>query len=132
MPYIITTTTPRYSSLMNPRTYSSSVPRVSRVAIATLEEMHQKAFAAIDRASKMDRDMNSDEQRADRGWRLQVRFDLEDGGQVGPLPDGTVIEVQAVCWNWIIGMADDRGIDTDAVHEDGGDLAILAAFNGAT
>jgi hypothetical protein len=54
------------------------------------------------------------------------------GGSIGPLPDGTVIEVQQVSWNWIIGMADDRGINTDAVHEDGGDLAILAAFNGAT
>lgn len=53
----------------------------------------------------------------------------ESGGTVGPLPDGYVIEVLSVCWNWVIGQADDAGIDTDEVYADGGDIAILRAYS---
>lgn len=57
----------------------------------------------------------------------------ELGDTFGPLPDGSMVEVLPVCWNWIIGKADDVGIDTEAIHADApsgkGDIAILRAYN---
>ena len=117
MPYIITTKPSMLHSHID-------TPGVTRTAVATLEEMRQKAFGAIDRASKMDRDMNSDEQRADRGFRLAVRFDLDDGGTVGPLPDGTVIEVQRVLWS---ALERDGGTFYPVPENHAAD--IIAAFN---
>ena len=118
MPYIITTKPSMLHSHID-------TPGVTRTAVATLEEMRQKAFGAIDRASKMDRDMNSDEQRADRGFRLAVRFDLDDGGTVGPLPDGTVIKVERAEW---IDLARQCEMDCGPFCA-GPNSDVLAAFN---
>ena len=114
MPYIITTTAD------DPHVGTPAMERVTvtRIAVATLDEARR--ITAREYREHVHRFMGFD-----------TRWITESGGTVGPLPDGTVIEVQSVSWNWIIGMADDAGIDTDAVYEDGGDLAILAAFNGA-
>ena len=108
MPYIITTR--RRTS-----TPEGFDPPLTRRAVATLEEAK--------RAVRMNnRDVFYSE------WF--DRIDLPaDGGTIGPLPDGTTIEVTPVCWNWIIGAAEDAGVDTDAVHADGDDIAILDAYN---
>lgn len=48
------------------------------------------------------------------------------------LPNGTVVrpdEIVGVSWNWLIAMAEDRGLDTDAIYADGGDEAIRRAYN---
>ena len=121
MPYIITTLPEFQGDRANGAGFKQNV---TRTAVATLDEARDvcwKALADVPRYGLQEAAINS----------AQVHDLTAEGGTVGPLPDGTVIEVQAVCWNWIIGMADDAGIDTDAVHEDGGDLAILAAYNGA-
>jgi len=124
MPYIITTRRPYPYKAANAVPSDATID--TRTAVATLKEMRQHARNAVEDCAQAP------------GWTPKyvaarnIARDLPaEGGSIGPLPDGTVIEVQAVCWNWIIGIADDRGVDTDAVHGDGGDLAIIAAFNGA-
>jgi len=52
----------------------------------------------------------------------------ESGGTVGPLPDGTVIEVRRVRWSAI---ADELPEYMPLFADGGYNKAILAAFNGA-
>lgn len=57
----------------------------------------------------------------------------ELGETFGPLPDNYAVEVIPVCWNWVIAVAQDAGVDTDAVHADApsglGDVFIINAYN---
>lgn len=84
MPYVITTTTPdpcvAYST---PRK-----PLVTRRAVATLDE----AQRLVDNRREQDA-LNA------RPWSVAVRGLLnKGGGTIGPLPDGTVIEVEQITW----------------------------------
>ena len=123
MPYIIET---RYADCPTPRECGEC--DISRTAVTTLDEARDCAAQAVESAPAAQAVGSATDDRLWSARDAALTLD-ESGGSIGPLPDGTVIEVTQVCWQWIIGMADDRGIDTDAVHEDGGDLAILAAFN---
>lgn len=70
-------------------------PPISRRAVATLDEMHRAVIVAAERV------------RAGRTVTADALAALSSGGTVGPLPDGTVIEVaQTVSWGGApIGMA---------------------------
>lgn len=118
MPYIITAVTP--SGWRTPDTFDG-VTRTTRRAVATLDE----ARAIVAQAYE---DAHGHRHPADLAYAYER---IGSGGTIGPLPDGTVIEVKRVCWNWIIAVADDLGIDTDAIYADGGDPAIIDAYNAA-
>lgn len=93
---------------------------VSRCAVATLEEAHETAREACLYAP------GSVETIAQA---IREAFALpESGGKVGPLPDGTVIEVERVEWSVLrlaIGMA--RIGELQKTPE--GAAEILAAYN---
>jgi hypothetical protein len=121
MPYIITTTTPgpRYSALANPRAYSRSVPDVTRTAVATLEEARE----AVERKIRY---LHAHAPEDHPDYRPFIPDELPDsGGTVGPLPDGTVIEVRQAPWRVI---ATEVGAPGDPLT-DKAQAQVLAAFN---
>jgi hypothetical protein len=88
MPYVITTKGP--STIPGVGTLREAVE--SRRAVATLEEASEACCEIIDAIPGID-----DEHRHDP--KLQPAYRLSEcGGTVGPLPDGTVIEVERVSW----------------------------------
>jgi len=112
MPYIVTIlNTTVHGEPMEDQS-AADVDGAIRTAVATLDEARDRVIEEI----------------SPLGLATIENVITAEGGTIS-LPGGTVIEVQAVSWNWVIGMADDAGIDTDAVYEDGGDLAILAALD---
>ena len=85
MPYVITTITRR--PLHPDDTAPTDAESVSRRAVATLEEARDVWDAAL--TALGDSTGNYDSTPEDMP---------EPGGTVGPLPDGTVIEVEPVDW----------------------------------
>ncbi len=120
MPYIITTGIQTTDSGTN----------FESVAVATIEEARDFAHKAVDTSFGDTATGKSHDRMLDLA--CDARNLPDSGGTIGPMPDGYVIDVTPVCWNWIIGMAEDAGIDTDAIYADGGDLAILATYNDRT
>ena len=122
MPYIITTT---------PRpTHDQLVARIDGVelpdtctAVATLEEARGVAYPVVHAAWPDATNGNSDEQRAHRWAVVAVHRLPESGGTIGPLPDGTVIEVRQVDRH---DLHDLLGWPADVQGTTG---AMLAAFN---
>ena len=104
MPYIITT-------IPAPGAFHDNGSPVfeTRTAVATLDEADLYL------------------QRLDQWQSVDVRDLPAEGGTVGPLPDGTVIEMRPASWM-------DLKIHTDLPGDPHGTLSdaqILAAFNGA-
>jgi len=106
VPYIITVTEPANAD-------ASDVWK-DRTAVATLDEARKAAYAAIgenDNPPYFDGHFAVDSLEA-------------DGGTVGPLPDGTVIEVAPATWadlvDTLVNSMDDAPIEADD---------IIAAFN---
>lgn len=86
MPYIITTSEPFDAAVHVHR------PAFTRRAVATLDEAREKAESAV---------WSAPGYRSEGDFYLDVarcRELPESGGTVGPLPDGTVIEVEATTW----------------------------------
>jgi hypothetical protein len=84
MPYIITTTRPGSASWDESTT---------RWAVATLDEAQEAAAVVITTGRDMD------PRARDGGWDFSRVWGMpEQGDTVGPLPDGTVIEVEWVDW----------------------------------
>jgi len=79
MPYVITTGTPWGRNLGARDKYAVT----SRIAVATLDEARHAAWMATDLA-------DTDQGR----FRTAIAHFPADGGTIGPLPDGTVIEVR--------------------------------------
>jgi hypothetical protein len=123
MPYIIVTETP------SPLDQQGVEPTIDRTAVATLDEARWNVADAIGRAEwsteapgqPWDGAFTPDE----RGQADEAVS--ESGGTVGPLPDGTVIEVRSVEWS---ALADHVADERDQHIRDSPD-AILAAFNAA-
>ncbi len=103
MPYIITTTTPEHHETLTVQGRNAEAQvgatifeTVTRHAVATLDEAQEAAANEL-----YDHAINP-------GRTSQQAFydgvaDLpEAGGTVGPLPDGTVIEVERVGWSRMI------------------------------
>jgi hypothetical protein len=115
-PYIVTTKRRGYMGLGLVRS-----PRVvSRRAVATLEEARDFIYSLC---AETDVD---DERIADDIDRLP-----ESGGTVGPLPDGTVIEVEQVTWHELTHRTTNVGrywLPADHGHTDA-QAAILDAYN---
>ena len=78
MPYIITTINPQGAAEQDSDGRSYYVPTSTRTAVATLNEADLYL------------------QRFDQWQTVDVRNLPESGGTVGPLPDGTVVEVHQV------------------------------------
>lgn len=87
---------------------------VSRRAVATLDEAMTAACDVIGMEPWNVKQLAPFENQV---WDLP-----ESGGTVGPLPDGTVIEVEAVTWSVLAYAA---GITSSAGHR------IIAAYNAA-
>lgn len=81
MPYIIESSTPRYAPQ-----FGRKVPHLTHYAVATLEEARKYV---AERGGYADTDMN------DFASRVAT---AGDGTSIGPLPNGTVIEVASVEW----------------------------------
>jgi hypothetical protein len=108
MPYIITTHARLTQTMPGPTT---------RIAVATLDEAREAAYSAVE----------------DREPPIMVCFRLagechdmsESGGTIGPLPDGTVIEVKPCTWSHLAKVVKwDNGPARPLAE-------ILAAFNAA-
>jgi hypothetical protein len=104
MPYIITTLdTARHGEPMEDQS-AADVDGATRTAVATLEEARDKAHEAVHAAYRAAYPVHadgrtgehSDAQRAHRWRNIEISNLPESGGTVGPLPDGTVIEVRQV------------------------------------
>jgi hypothetical protein len=121
VPYVITTH-PGQSSDYETRGEHIAAVGLSRVAVATLEEAREMVFRVIDEQERIDDLLST---YADAIF-------LADGGTVGPLPDGTIIEVERVGWIDFEMMA--RRGDTalppiEVFDRDDYRADLLAAFN---
>ena len=88
-----------------------------RTAVATLDEARTAAYFACD-AAKPYEDPFKD-----------AACDLpESGGSVGPLPDGTVIEVRPVTHQWLVGQIG-FGQRNQMWFRNAAAVDVIAAFN---
>ena len=99
MPFIVTTKQPdrphRFSQPHVPATYGPGP--VSRRAVATLEEARVTAHDVIMAGPTVKvADLPRDAVFGYAGAHTAIEEVPESGGSVGPLPDGTVIEVERV------------------------------------
>ncbi len=123
MPYVITVNRPGF------------LPEADPVAVATLEDAREVAHDEIGRSLPDDRELNSDEQRADRAARLAAR-DIGASGGCVPLPGGYVVDVQPLGWIDLERLA--RGAsssplpDITTFDSDDYRAQILDAYNGAS
>jgi hypothetical protein len=90
MPYIITTSEPFDADVHTHR------PAFTRRAVATLEETHDHVFEEIWAAYGRTAGTNDATPALGQADAL-----TESGGTIGPLPDGTVIEVERVDWDHV-------------------------------
>ncbi len=113
-PYIITTKTP--TRVTSPTYGWVDDERVSRLAVATLDVCHEHLIQVV-----TDADLPSESY-----WAARNDIDnlSESGGTVGPLPDGTTIEVEAMTWERLAELAGLGRGNWSNSHEE-----ILAAFN---
>lgn len=96
MPYLITTTTPDEGT-PNAEFYESYAHAVTRRAVATLDEALFQVDAMLDHWD--DTEHGSERDIWIRSLRTMVPEQVGmSGGTVGPLPDGTVIEVAQIGW----------------------------------
>lgn len=105
MPYIITTNEPFDAAVHVHR------PAFTRRAVATLEEARQRVFEVCEDTYGIGRNVEAQ--------ILATRSITEEGGTVGSLPDGTVIEVKRVSRHdleYIVGL-EHHGITLDRVLE---------------
>jgi hypothetical protein len=112
VPYIITTTFAWKSST------ARHTMTDSRVAVATLDEAHQAAQDAIDAAGPI----RSRDTFRTLCWR--AAHIPQAGGSVGPLPDGTTIEVEPT---YYLTIAENLGLPSCPSNT----ADLLAAFNAA-
>jgi len=93
MPYVITTATPLRGEPVH-----ESLDRITRTAVATLEEAREAA-AEVAGTAYSDEWIMAHANRGTVAPLIDAAWDLpESGGTVGPLPDGTVIEVRRRSW----------------------------------
>jgi hypothetical protein len=86
MPYIIET---RYAP--GTAEYAAKLPPKSRYAVATLDEAREITLEAIGATCEAYPQSDGEDDALDATISLP-----ESGGTIGPLPDGTVIQVQLV------------------------------------
>lgn len=123
MPYIITTTTRQTEQ--DSAGHSFYVPAATRRAVATLEEARAavRAFCEDNPHRRL---------WGDRDWHtfatIRTMLIPESGGTVGPLPDGTVIEVRPV---GLDALATDAGLGAAWIgaSQPNDQAAILDAYN---
>lgn len=92
MPYIVTVTAPAEPRWTGEVEYMPVNPIVSRRAVATLDEARDQARLFIDDAWRATGE--SWDNRWDAWASLHVDELPEPGGTIGPLPDGTTINVE--------------------------------------
>lgn len=97
---------------------------VSCVAVATLEEAREMAKAEVVRCI------------GTKGWfgksvHEQYESLPDSGGMIGPLPDGTLIEVRQVSWDDILRNLDVSGEEYERLADTNltRDADVIAAFN---
>lgn len=114
MPYIITTVYP-WADANEPARRARD-----RTAVATLDEAREAAHSAIPAPTCGD-------------YHGAIYSLSDSGGTVGPLPDGTVIEVRPASWSELAQSlpAKRRAYVTAPAYVHGYTGEILAAFNAA-
>lgn len=127
MPYVIETTTPPCGAQFR-RCQDPEHATVTSYAVATLDEARE---AVQDIAAEVT-SSHPYALDAEPTWPERDALAIpEHGGTVGPLPDGTVIEVRQVSWDELAKlakhpMANHALPDPSRVHR----AAILDAYNG--
>jgi len=91
MPYIITTR--KYD---DPYAPNPALLDISRTAVATLDEARETVASIIDVGEATRGNLPGPSGDA---YQLDAVRISADGGTVGPLPDGTVIEVRPIGWD---------------------------------
>jgi hypothetical protein len=115
MPYIIETHTPT-----GRRVQEGTVCAVTaRTAVATLDEARTVAYRAVNDRTEF--------VGSRCGFFAAADVIPESGGTVGPLPDGTVIEVRQIGW-WQL-RRDASRVKPDAVYMS--EAATIRTFNAA-
>lgn len=131
MPYIIETTFPDCGIGGCDKCARSTQ---TRVAVATVEQardvahnfVHAEYRAMYPIRADGQGGEHSDAQRSHRWRNVEITKLPESGGTIGPLPDGTVIEVREMSYEDIAGIPDGAELLADG---DSGE--IVAAFNAA-
>lgn len=113
MPYIVTTM---------PAGSAAHPERMARRAVATLEEARERAEDTV--FDHLGPERMPDDRPVE--FATYARNLPEEGGTIGPLPDGTVIEVERVRWETFPEYAK-PGDATEAQRQNRG----LEAFNAA-
>jgi len=108
MPYTITTTTP-----VRPRPANDwrTRAKVSRHAVTTLEKAQLAAWGIV-QGRTWDSDVSAYQAASDKARTLP-----KDGGTIGPLPDGTVIEVVLTTDAALLATISTEGIDVEAYND---------------
>lgn len=121
MPYLIITT---YENDPTAEFLPGAEPVQSRRAVATLDEVRKECYREI-------RDDQSCQGVERARLTLAVEHLTDLGGTVGPLPDGTVIEVEQVGWSEIgeaVGYVvhGEASMEHNEIHD-----LLIAAYNAA-
>jgi len=127
MPYVITTSNPTLRAAFDEAggrgiDLAERIDAAeSRTAVATLDEARQTTLGAV---------------IGDRDYEDIRHVDVhaahimdESGGTIGPLPDGTVIEVRPTSWLDLAASCDTDVDASDGYITDDEQADILAAFN---
>lgn len=129
MPYIITT---RRSYEQRPGTndLGQTVEQTTRRAVATLDEAREAARLAVHAAHAA---YGQSWNNRWEGWAVTEWYIGHDaGGTVGPLPDGTVIDVARVGWRSLVDAIPTLGTYRVPRSPDADDVAaMLDVYNAA-
>ena len=118
MPYIITTTAD------DPHVGTPAMERVTvtRTAVATLDEARDVVTGIVE-----EREPFSHKVQETAGSNLSAM--RESGGTIGPLPDGTVIEVRPASWHELIAANGGLCGHPITACDDESLAEVIAAFN---
>jgi hypothetical protein len=125
VPYIITTRHPRRTVWEGTRSKVVTEPPPTRTAVATLEEARDRVHEAIRHHDGSYTLAVMNQMGAVFGDNPFRTPDHTDGGTIGPLPNGTVIEVHEMSYEDI-----DAIPDGPQLLADGDSAELIAAFNG--
>jgi hypothetical protein len=113
VPFIVTTKRPEPTYPKGEERAVNVLHPVSRRAVATLEDAQAYVSGLVSGMTTSADNHGARKTAADQLWSMP-----ESGGSVGPLPDGTVIEVECTTWASLdrAALIAEHGSTLDPVH----------------